>query len=78
MYYCCSSMVIILFDRIGIQLNSVALQVLVPPSVAVPSLSPSDVSVVDFSSEAWTFTCIAHSAYPPVQLNWIKVYVCIE
>ena len=49
------------------------LLVLVAPASSMPAVTPSNVSVIDLTSEAWTFTCSSHFAFPPVDLKWVKV-----
>ena len=50
----------------------VNLMVLVPPR-ARELVLPSNISLVDITSEAWAFTCSAQYAFPPVTLSWLKV-----
>ena len=50
----------------------VSLMVLVPPR-ARELVLPSNISLIDITSEAWAFTCSAQYAFPPVTLSWLKV-----
>ena len=49
------------------------LMILVPPASNFPTVTPSNVSVIDLTSEAWTLTCSSHFAFPPVDLSIVKV-----
>ncbi len=48
------------------------LMVMVPPPTRVPQINPISGIVFQVTSEAWTFNCVAHHAYPPVLLQWVR------
>ncbi len=51
---------------------STSLMVLVPPATRVPTVTPISGIIFHVDSEAYTFTCVAHFAHPPVKLTWAK------
>ena len=46
--------------------------VMVPPATRVPQINPISGIIFQVTSEAWTFSCVAHHAYPPVVLRWVR------
>ncbi len=46
--------------------------IMVPPTTKVPTISPMNGIIFQVTSEAWTFSCVAHHAYPPVMLKWVR------
>ena len=46
--------------------------VLVPPAERLPQVNPISGIIFHVDSEAYTFTCTAHFAHPPVKLTWVK------
>lgn len=48
------------------------LTVLVAPATTLPQVTPPIGIVYKLDAEAWTYSCVAHYAYPPVRLQWIR------
>ena len=55
---------------IGFKLT-VNVSIIVPPALPRPQITP--LQIMDINHMAWTYTCSAQYAIPPVELKWVKV-----
>ena len=53
--------------------QQLSLTIISPPAVKIPTITPSNVTVVREDQEAMTFTCVAQFSFPPVQLEWVRL-----
>jgi hypothetical protein len=53
-------------------LQQTTLLVLVPPAAQMPAVTPDSIDILSALNTQYTFTCVSHYAFPPVNLTWIK------